>query len=246
MGRLDISSASRLGRASSVVFATLITVGLFAAERRADIVVAILGIITLLILGHPARREGKGTFVLTATPRARSATIVALAPAVIGSAGLISFLGTSKLVPFLTSASNGVNALALMFSPVHSYVLMDREPVLHTRPRGTRRPDLHHFRDNHPYRSYFYGGRPFLSAEGGLTKTWLELGVVGVALYAGVFLSVLGPPLRSLRRIDGVGRAHRAHRRSGHRLPQRTCFARRSAGSPLFWLAAGGSGQEPR
>ena len=48
----------RLGRASSAVFATLITVGLFAAERRADIVVAILGMITLLILGRPASREG--------------------------------------------------------------------------------------------------------------------------------------------------------------------------------------------
>ena len=95
--------------------------------------------------------------------------------------------------------------------------------------------------DNHPYESYAYGGRSFLSAEGGLTKTWLELGVVGVALYAGVFLSVLGPPLRSLRRLDGVGRALtvltvalgivflKGHASLDDPLVQ-----------PLFWLAAGG------
>ena len=233
---------SRLGRASSVVFATLITVGLFAAERRADIVVAILGLITLLILGHPARRDGKGTFVLTATPRARSATIVALAPAVIGSAALISFPGTSKLVPFLTSASNGVNALALMFSPVHSYVLTGQGTGTSTQGLGVLGVQTFTtFVDNHPYESYAYAGRSFLSAEGGLTKTWLELGVVGVALYTGVFLSVLGPPLRSLRRMDGVGRALtvltvalgivflKGHASLDDPLVQ-----------PLFWLAAGG------
>lgn len=232
----------RLGRASSAVFATLITVGLFAAERRADIVVAVLGMATLLVLGRPASCEGAGTFILTATPRARSATVFALAPAVIGSAALISFLGTSKLVPFLTSASNGVNAIALIFSPIHAYVLTGQGTGTSTQGIGVLGVQTFTtFVDNHPYESYAYGGRSFLSAEGGLTKTWLELGVVGVALYAGVFLSVLGPPLRSLRRLDGVGRALtvltvalgivflKGHASLDDPLVQ-----------PLFWLAAGG------
>ena len=51
----------RLGRASSAVFATLITVGRLPPESRADIVVAVLGMATLLILGRPASREGAWT-----------------------------------------------------------------------------------------------------------------------------------------------------------------------------------------
>ena len=84
-------------------------------------------------------------------------------------------------------------------------------------------------------------GRSFLSAEGGLTKTWLELGVVGVALYAGVFLSVLGPPLRSLRCLDGVGRALTVLT-----VALGIVFLKGHASlddppvQPLFWLAAGG------
>ena len=232
----------RLGRAPSASLATLITVGLFAAERRADIVVAILGMATLLILGRPASHEGASKFILTATPTARSASAFALAPAVIGSAALISFLGTSKLVPFLTSASNGVNAIALIFSPVHSYVLTGQGTGTSTQGIGVLGvQSFITFVNNYPYESYVYGGRSFLSAEGGLTKTWLELGIVGVILYTGVFLSVLGPPLRSLRRLDGVGRALtmltvalgivflKGHASLDDPLVQ-----------PLFWLAAGG------
>ena len=232
----------RLRPASSASLVTLITVGLFAAERRADIVVAVLGMATLLVLGRPAGDEGPSKFILTATPRARGATVFALTPAVIGSAALISFLGTSKLVPFLTSASNGVNAIAFIFSPVHSYVLTGQGTGTSTQGIGVLGVQTFTtFVDNHPYESYVYGGRSFLSAEGDLTKTWLELGVLGVALYAGVFLSVLGPPLRSLRCMDGVGRALtvltvalgvvflKGHASLDDPLVQ-----------PLFWLAAGG------
>ena len=137
----------RLGRASSVVFATLITVGLFAAERRADIVVAILGIITLLILGHPARRDGTGTFVLTATPRARSATIVRP-----GSRG--DRLSRPDLLPGHQQAGP-LPDLRVQRSERARFDVLARSLLradwtgnrhLNTRPRGTRRPDLHHFR----------------------------------------------------------------------------------------------------
>ena len=70
-----------------------------------------------------------------------------------------------------------------MFSPVHSYVLTGQGTGTSTQGLGVLGVQTFTtFVDNHPYRSYFYGGRSFLSAEGGLTKTWLELGVVGVAL----------------------------------------------------------------
>jgi hypothetical protein len=86
------------------------------------------------------------------------------------------------------------------------------------------------------------GGRFFLNAEGGLTKIWLELGIVGVVLYAGAVLSVLGPVVRRLGRLDLTGRALimltfalgvvflKGHQSLDNPLVQ-----------PLFWIAAGGA-----
>jgi uncharacterized membrane protein len=91
------------------------------------------------------------------------------------------------------------------------------------------------------YVAYNTGGRIFMTTEGGLTKTWLELGLIGVMLYAAVFTSALGPMIRSMRRLDDAGRALlvltvvlgivflKGHQSLDNPLVQ-----------PLYWLAAGG------
>jgi hypothetical protein len=90
--------------------------------------------------------------------------------------------------------------------------------------------------------AYFLDGRVLRIVEGGFSKTWLELGLVGVLLYGGVFFSVLAPAVRSLTRTDSIGRALtilsialgiiflKGHQSLDDPLVQ-----------PLFWLAAGGA-----
>ena len=91
------------------------------------------------------------------------------------------------------------------------------------------------------YGSSIFDGRTFLSAEGGLSKTWLELGVMGIVLYGAVFWAALAPAIRSLRRLDGAGVALtmlaialgviflKGHQSLDDPLIQ-----------PLFWLSVGG------
>jgi hypothetical protein len=93
-----------------------------------------------------------------------------------------------------------------------------------------------------PYTGYILNGKDYVTAEGGLAKTWLELGIVGVLIYGGVFWSVLGPAVRSLRRIDGTGYSLivltialgiiflKGHQSLDNPRVQ-----------PLYWLAAGGA-----
>ena len=92
------------------------------------------------------------------------------------------------------------------------------------------------------YNGFIVGNRVFETAEGGLTKTWLELGILGVVLYGFIFLSVVLPTVRLLRRFDGTGRALtvltvalgiiflKNHQSLDDPLVQ-----------PLFWLSAGGA-----
>jgi hypothetical protein len=77
--------------------------------------------------------------------------------------------------------------------------------------------------------------------EGGLSKTWLELGIMGVALYGAVYWTALAPAVRSLRQLDGAGVAFtmlaialaiiflKGHQSLDDPLIQ-----------PLFWLVVGG------
>jgi hypothetical protein len=91
------------------------------------------------------------------------------------------------------------------------------------------------------YASYVLNGRTFLTAEGGLAKTWLELGIMGLALYGAIFWTALAPAIRSLRRLDKAGVAFtmltialgvvflKGHQSLDDPLIQ-----------PLFWLGVGG------
>ena len=231
--------ASRLGRVWSAVLGVLIGVGLFATARRAGIIVAVTGIVGLALLGLAAHRHRTGH----ATVRVRGRLGPALILAAAGSLLLLSFLGASKLVPFLTSGSAGANAVKFMFSPAHPGSLTGQGPGTSTQGAGLLGATSFTAAGRQgPYTVYVLNGRSFLTAEGGLTKTWLELGFVGVLLYGGVFLSVLGPAVRRLGQLDPVGRSLTAltialgvvflkgHQSLDNPLVQ-----------PLFWLAAGGA-----
>jgi hypothetical protein len=229
----------RLGRAWSAVLGVLIGVGLFATARRADLVVAVAGMAGLIALGLAAYPRQGGRARVRARGRLGPALILAAA----GSLVLLSLLGTSKLVPFLTSGSNGENAVRLMFSPASPGSLTGQGPGTSTQGAGlVGATSVTATGSQGPYTEYVLNGRSFRTAEGGLTKTWLELGIVGVLLYAGVFWSVLGPLVRRLGRADFAGRALtvltlalgivflKGHQSLDNPLVQ-----------PLFWLAAGGA-----
>ena len=196
----------RLRRVSSAILGVLIASGLIVTARRADIDVAIAGIIAVLI---------QGFIWAPASPRKRAARIaaqargrlgVAVLLAVAGSVVLVSFLGETNLAPFLTSGSPG-SRISLMFSlpnlasplgqgtgtSTQGVVALGATPLtIGLVPRGS-------------YASYVLDGRTFIAAEGGLARTWLELGIIGVVLYGAVFWVALAPAIRSLRRLDGAG-----------------------------------------
>jgi hypothetical protein len=89
--------------------------------------------------------------------------------------------------------------------------------------------------------NYIVSNQAPILAEGGLSTTWLELGIMGAVLYGAIFWEVLTPAIRSLRRLDGPGRAFtmmtlalgviflKGHQSLDDPLIQ-----------PLFWLAVGG------
>lgn len=233
----------KLGRTHSAAVGVLITTGLIAAERRADIVLAVAGVLALLLFrpAEPAGPAGRPAFWSTAMGRGRLGPALVLAA--VGAIALVSFLGAARLVPFLTSESNGQDALALMFSPAHPGALSGQGTGTST--QGASLVGATTFvgtNSDGEYAGYVLHGRSFVVAEGGLTKTWLELGLVGVILYGGVFFSVLAPAILSWRRSDGVGRALtvlavalgvvfiKGHQSLDDPLIQ-----------PFFWLAAGGA-----
>ncbi len=233
---------ARLGRTASTVLGVLIAVGLFATARRADILVAVMGVAGLALLGFAAQRGRRGRLASAAAP-ARGRLGPALLLTVAGTVVLLSLLGTGKVLPFLTSGSNAGSTLKFMFSPAHPAALTGQGPGTSTQGAGVVGATAHSGTTiQGSYTSYLLDGRSFLTAEGGLTKTWLELGIAGVVLYAGVFASVLGPLIRRLGRLDGIGRALtvlaialgvvflKGHQSLDNPLVQ-----------PLFWLAVGGA-----
>jgi len=234
--------SGRLGRMSSVLLGVLIAVGLFATARRADIFVAVSGIVALVCFGFVRHSSSTGQPDPWAV-RARRRLGTALILAAIGSVALLSFLGASKLVPFLTSGSAGSGTLSLMFSPSHPGSLTGQGTGTSTQGAGlVGATSFTGFDIQGKYTGNVIDGRAFTTAEGGLTKTWLELGFVGVVIYGGVFASALGPAIRSLVRLDGAGRALiiltialgvvflKGHQSLDNPLVQ-----------PLFWLGAGGA-----
>lgn len=230
--------SGRMGRTPIAILGTLIAVGLFATQRRADLVVAILGVASVVLIG----RLGAGGKDGPDRPRAHGKAGFALALGSIGSLALLYFLGASRILPFLTSRSSGISALTLMFSPINPNSLTGQGTGTSTQGAGvfgaTAITGISNYQH---YAGYIVNGRAFITAEGGLTKTWLELGIIGVLLYGGVFFAALGPPVYALRRLDGVGRALTVLA-----LALGVVFLKGHASlddplvQPLFWLAVGG------
>ena len=235
-------SSGQLGRKSSAAAGVLIVGGLVATARRTDIIVAVAGVITLLILNQLYSPAASVYYNLKNARSVRRGLGSGLLFAVVGAAALISILGASKLIPFLLSGSPG-SRLSLMFSVNNYHSIIGQGTGTSTQGvnlvGGTVFNGLN---SSGPYTGYILDGRTFIAAEGGLTKTWLELGGPGVILYGGVFFSVLAPIVRRLRRLDGAGRALtilalalsivflKGHQDLDDPLVQ-----------PLFWLAAGGA-----
>jgi hypothetical protein len=230
--------SSAMGRIPIAILGTLIAMGLFATQRRADLVVAILGVASVVLLG----RLGAGGKAGPDGPRTRGKTGFALALGSIGSLSLLYFLGAGRILPFLTSRSSGISALTLMFSPIDPSSLTGQGTGTSTQGAGVFGATAFTGINNYQhYAGYIENGRAFITAEGGLTKTWLELGIIGVLLYGGVFFAALGPPFHALRRLDGVGRALTVLT-----LALGVVFLKGHASlddplvQPLFWLAVGG------
>ena len=210
----------------------LIASGLIATARRADIDVAIAGIIIVLILGRTRVSPRR-----TAGPRRRLGAVVFIAIA--GVVAVVPFVGGAELVSFLTSGSAG-SRFSFMFALPSTGSLLGQGPGTSTQGINA----LGAASDSaglSTYTSYMLNSRTFLSTEGGLSKTWLELGIMGVALYGAVFWAALAPAIRSLRRLDGAGLACtmlaislgiiflKGHQSLDDPLVQ-----------PLFWLVVGG------
>ncbi len=231
---------SRLWRRFSAAAFILIAGGLIAAERRADIYVAIAGIIALFSLSRlsppPDRR-----FLPQTTVSPRRGLGFVLLVAAFASVALSSYLGMSETVSFLSSGSPLSRITYMFWAPN----LGD----LTGQGTGTSTQGLNlvgaissqSANSQGTYAGYILNGRTFIEAEGSFSKTWLELGLVGVMLYGGIFFSALAPGIRSIFRLDGTGRALiiltmvlgiiflKGHQSLDDPLIQ-----------PLFWLAAGG------
>lgn len=231
-----------LKRAPSAIIGVIIIGGLVAAERRADIYVAIAGIIALVALNRiSSQRTGQLQRQRLSQSRGRLGT--PLLAAALGAIFLVIQLGASRLTSFLTTTGSATSRISVMFgmpnpgltgqgtgTSTQGGVLVGAASSSSvTTSQGT-------------YPGYLMDGRAFRIVEGGLAKTSVELGLVGVLLYGGVFLSILIPLVRSLVRTDGVGRALtiltvaigiiflKGHQSLDDPLVQ-----------PLFWLAAGGA-----
>ena len=231
----------RLRRIPSAFAGVLIASGLIVTARRADIDVAIAGIIAVLLLGRIWAPASAGRLAARTAAHARGHLGAAVFIVAAGSVALIFFSGETKLASFLTSGSLG-GRISYMFSFANSGSLTGQGPGTSTQgvtvvgatpltaglPQGA-------------YGSYVLNGRTFLTTEGGLAKTSLELGIMGVVLYAAVFWVALAPAIRSLRRLDGAGVAFtilaialgviflKGHQSLDDPLIQ-----------PLFWLGVGG------
>ena len=223
-----------------VLVGVLIASGLVVAARRTDIDVAIAGIIGALMLGRigmPASAERFASRVVRRTPNRFGAAVFLAATA---SVALIFFLGQTRLASFLASGSP-VSRISGMFSLPGTGSLTGQGPGTSTQGIAVVGATSLGPLPQGPYSSYVLNGRTFLSAEGGLVKTWLELGIMGVALYGAIFWTALAPAIRSLRRLDGAGVALtmlaialgvlflKGHQSLDDPLIQ-----------PLFWLGVGG------
>jgi len=220
------------GRVPPAFLGILIASGLIATARRADIYVAVAGITVVLLLGGawaPRRRP------VGRRSRLGGGVLVAIA----GAVALVPLLGGAELVSFLTSGSAG-SRVSFMFALPGNDWLVGQGPGTATQgitAIGATAAGTGLSTDG----SYILNNQTYAGAEGGLSKTWLELGIMGVTLYGAIFWEALAPAMRSFRRLDGPGLAFmmlavalgivflKGHQSLDDPLIQ-----------PLFWLAVGG------
>jgi hypothetical protein len=238
--------SSRISRPRLWLLAgALIVSGLLVVARRTDIYVAIAGIVAALILGRAGTRAPAPQLQVPAPPR-RDATRrrrlgVSMLFAAAGAVVLIFLLGDTILASFLVSGST-TSRIALIFSVPNSGSVIGQGPGTSTQGIAiVNAASISMGSALNSSASYVLGGRTFVTVEGGLTKVWLELGIVGVAIYGAVFWTALAPAIGSLRRMDGVGTALtllalalgviflKGHQSLDDPLIQ-----------PLFWLVTGG------
>lgn len=222
------------GRGPLMLLGILIASGLIASARRADIDVVVVGIIVLLLLGSARaphrrvtgrrRRLGAGTFI-----------------AVAGAVALVPVLGGAELVSFLASGS-AWSRISFMFALPGADWLVGQGPGTSTQGTAIIGAAANGTGTALSAASgYIASNQALVGAEGGLSKTWLELGIMGAVLYGAIFWGALTPAIRSLRRLDGPGLAFtmmalalgviflKGHQSLDDPLIQ-----------PLFWLAVGG------
>ena len=111
----------------SAFLAVLILSGLFVAARRADLDVAIAGIIAVLILGCIRAPASAGHLAARIAAQARGRLGTAIFLAAVGSVAVVFFFGETKLVPFLTSGSIG-SRISSVFSLPNSGSLTGEGP----------------------------------------------------------------------------------------------------------------------
>lgn len=220
------------GRAPLAFLGILIASGLIATARRADIDVVIVGIIVVLILGDAGTLPGR---VTGQRGRLGAGSVIAIG----GAIALVPLLGGAELVSFLTSGS-AWSRISFMFDLPGTNWLAGQGPGTSTQGISVIGATSNDAGVGH-YASYILNNQTFVDAEGGLSKTWLELGIMGVALYFAIFWSALASAIRSLRRLDGPSVAFTMLAISlgviflkGHQSLDDPLI------QPLFWLAVGG------
>jgi hypothetical protein len=228
-------------RIATTLLGALIITGLLFTARRADLYVAMGGVAAVVIAGQVRkttlnrRRPAGGLARMSMADRSGMTLLLAVA----GSAALLFLLGDGTLRSFLVSGS-AAQRVSSGFALTRSGSLLGQGPGTSTQGILALAPvNVQTMPDSTV--AYVLNGRTFAAAEGGLGKVWLELGIIGVTLYAAVFGAAFSPALRVLRRMDGAGISLVAlacatgmiflknHQSLDDPLIQ-----------PLFWLAVGG------
>lgn len=184
-----------------LVSGILIVLGLFATNRRADISVGLIGALSFVLIGR-----SRYVRLRTSAPNRKSRRLAV--PIAISASAIVALLlavGAKQQIAFLASGSEGADAIHLMFSPVNPGSMVGEGPGTSTQGAIPASPSQQP--GSAPTARYSIGDRSFRTAEGGLTKAWLELGVTGAVLYGSLFAVLLAPLLRGLRNLDSIGRA---------------------------------------
>jgi hypothetical protein len=238
---LMLSRPSSLRRGGFAALGLVIFAGLIAAERRAGIDIAVAGVAVLLVMGTGRSQSQRRHARRPASAGRRSQLAIALGLSAIGSVVLIEIMGPDVIVSFLTTRSFGA-PLKLMVSSPNPSALVGQGTGTATQGANLMGGTSFYGATPHGlYTGLAVDGKSYMTVEGGLSKTWLELGLIGVLLYGQVFGTAIVPVLRRFGSLDGIGRALlvlslglgilflKGHQSLDDPLSQ-----------PLFWIAVGG------